>query len=86
MVNKTKLDKIWNKGTQLPGLNPAILIVDCYGNPILYNHYGKKTKVGWDIDHIVPKSKGGSNKLENLQPLQFEANSIKSDKLTKNKF
>ena len=86
MVSKTKRDEVWNKGIKVPGWDPNIKRVDIFGNPIRYNHYGKKTKAGWEIDHIIPKSKGGSNKLKNLQPLQFEANRIKSDKLTKNKF
>ena len=56
MVNKKNRDNVWKKGIKLPGLNPAVLRFDCYGNPIIKNHYGKKTKVGWEIDHIIPKS------------------------------
>ncbi|MEM7241817.1 MAG: HNH endonuclease signature motif containing protein [Pseudomonadota bacterium] len=37
--------------------------------------------MGWEVDHIVPKSKGGSNKRRNLQALQTEANRKKSDKI-----
>lgn len=32
-------------------------------------------------DHIVPKSKGGSDKLENLQPMCIECNGKKADNL-----
>lgn len=34
-----------------------------------------------EIDHIIPLSKGGSNKLENKQALCQKCNNKKSDKL-----
>ncbi|MEM6899916.1 MAG: HNH endonuclease domain-containing protein [Pseudomonadota bacterium] len=37
--------------------------------------------MGWQVDHIWPRSKGGSDARRNLQALQTRANKRKSNKI-----
>lgn len=77
----TKVDKVWEKGKPIPGKNPETRRKDTYGNEIRRASHGGKGELGWEIDHKKPASKGGSDSIKNLQPLQHEENRAKSDKL-----
>ena len=69
-------DAVWRKGGKIVGKNP-----DEYrkcvlsGKVIRYSHYGNnKSKYAWDIDHIFPKSRNGSDHISNLQPVVSSKN------------
>ena len=80
MAGDKKKDQVWDKGKPIRGKNPDAWRKDAHGNKIRYGSYGTEGKYGWEIDHKHPESKGGSDKLSNLQPLQTDANRKKSDK------
>jgi 5-methylcytosine-specific restriction endonuclease McrA len=45
-----------------------------------FDDYGiTDSKHGWEVDHIIPVSKGGTDDLSNLQPLQWDNNRKKGD-------
>jgi hypothetical protein len=52
---------------------------DACGVTILRNDYGTTTDYGWEIDHIKPVASGGTDAMDDLQPLHWENNRHKAD-------
>jgi hypothetical protein len=67
-------DAVWKKGKIIRGYDSNEWRKDIYGNMIRYIDHGKATEYGWDIDHYIPKSKGGSDDITNLHPVQYSKN------------
>lgn len=76
-------DKVWNKANKVFGKDPTQYRKDPYRNTIYYNSYGMDSAMGWEIDHIKPKAKGGSDAIRNLQALQTKINRNKKADLRK---
>ena len=74
-----EIQYVWNKGTIIPGLDPNLYRKDTCNARMHRWSYGETTTYGWEIDHIKPVSKGGTDHLLNLQPMQWQNNRIKSD-------
>lgn len=78
--SKERLQKIWDKGTTIRGKNSNLYRKDIYGNEMYFHSYGKDTLKGWSVDHSKPQSKGGTDHLNNLQPMNSSANKSKGNK------
>jgi 5-methylcytosine-specific restriction endonuclease McrA len=72
--------EVWEKGKTIPNYPPDTWRVDPCGNVLQFEEHGNRdSKFGWEIDHIVPVSKGGADDLSNLQPLHWANNARKGD-------
>jgi len=79
-------DAVWSKAVILTGKNPSMYRLDVMGKLIKRNKLNAiGCKYAWNIDHIIPRSRGGSDDITNLQPLNRADNIRFSNKLTTKK-
>lgn len=79
-----KLQKIWEKGKIVSGYDPNVYRKDVCNAWMKRDEHGNPNSiVGWEVDHIIPESEGGSSELHNLRPMQWENNREKSNNYPK---
>ena len=73
---------VWNEGRVIPKFSSEIWRWDKCGQVMEWSEHGnRQSKNGWEIDHIDPVANGGDDNIENLQPLNWNNNADKADKL-----
>ncbi len=80
MSYHNKKDDVWEKGQPIRGKTKELYRKDKFGNTMYKPSYGKSSPMGWEIDHSKPQSKGGTDHLNNLQPLNTTTNRQKGNK------
>lgn len=80
MASEKEKQLAWEKAKPIRGKDPNVWRKDDYGNKIRWGSYGTQGEYGWEIDHIKPKAKGGTDSSRNLRALHWEENRKKRDK------
>ena len=80
MTLKDKKDKVWERWA-----GDKKQAKDAYGVWMKKPLYGKEGQGAWEIDHIKPKSRGGTDALYNLRPLSPDENREKADKIPRSR-
>ena len=76
MPMNERAKKVWEAHY---GRKPGVK--DPYGTWIEKTAYGdENSKFGWDLDHIVPKSRGGTNAMSNLRPMHYSNNRARGNR------
>lgn len=71
---KAMIEAAWEKAEPIPLADPDRYRRDCMGAVIEKSKYGRLGPGGWDIDHSMPRSLGGTDHPNNLHALQSDTN------------
>ena len=83
MATKKQIEAAWEKASKIRGSNPDLYRKDDFGNVIYKPSHGKQGEKSWEVHHVNPQAKGGSDDPRNLKALQWEKNRELGDKKKK---
>jgi len=70
--NDFTIVEVWRKA--IPFKHFELYKKDAYGSLIFFDDYEIESENGWVIAHIIPVSNGGTDDVENLQPVHWKNN------------
>lgn len=80
LQDEESINRIWLKGLKVEGYDSDLYRQDYSGAWISRQAYGDHDSIlGWEIDHVYPKSKGGTDEEINLRPINWQNNQSKGD-------
>lgn len=80
LTEEQKKKIAWERARKIEGYDAAMFRKDACGAWIMWSQYGNQDhSFGWEIDHILPVSKGGPDIADNLRALQHQNNASKND-------
>lgn len=75
-----ELRQIWQKAEPAPKpRSPSEWRMDAFHALIKWSKYGKRTEYGWDVDYIMPRSRGGRDCMGNLRPMHWMNNTARQE-------
>lgn len=83
MATNAQKEKAWNNAKTIRGKNHNMYRQDPYCNIMYKPSYGGNSAMSWEVDHIKPVNRGGSDATRNLQALNTSVNRSKGDSLVK---
>jgi hypothetical protein len=81
MANFTddKILTVWQNAKIVENLDATVWRKDACDAWINWNEFGKESAYGWEIDHVLPVCKNGTDNTINLRAMHWKNNRCKSD-------
>ena len=71
------VNAVWEKGQKVYGF--YFFKRDSFGEVIAKHDFDKKTQYGWKIVRIVPSTQGGTDEIDNLEPMHWKNLQLKGE-------
>lgn len=82
-LTKIQLQIIWDKAKTALHMDDAKYRKDAFGNLIFKASYGKRSKMGWELDRSHPAHKGEVHNPKSLAAIHWKHSRESSDSFVK---